>query len=441
MSAPSSNDVLQAYLARVTTLKAAHERALDADELRAIASELGLTEADLAAVDAAAEAAHQRGRGHLAHGRWADAIGELETAAAIRPQDHAVACELAEAHLGRWRAEGAAADREAAGRHARRALELEPGWQRGFALLNELDAPRRRPFGPARVAAWAIVLLALGTVGAYYLRPPAAPPSAPPLGDRPPAGDHGGSEPAAGDRDARPAAAAEVEIPLALAPGPKAAGLVVTPRLCRLNNYPERSFVTFAAEVRNDGRSEIGRLVMEVALLGEDGSPLAIYPTEVAGSQTATQRPGDTLLLSGLRQTTPALRKVRLTVLARDEAAAPASYGTTPVAPLEWAIVKPAHLAIEVRERALGVNWMKELKAEPIAIGQFELHNKGGAIRTLRLEMALLDAAGRRLGGYERLVVSGEGMALQPGEVRLSKWYVRVPQAFSRYKLRVLEVE
>ena len=69
-----SDDLLQSYVARVTATKAATDRALDAEELRAIAADLGLTDADLAAVDEAAAAAHQRGRGHLAHGRFSDAI-------------------------------------------------------------------------------------------------------------------------------------------------------------------------------------------------------------------------------------------------------------------------------------------------------------------------------------------------------------------------------
>ncbi len=428
MTDRAAEDVLQAYLARVAALKAARDQALDADELRAIASELGLTDADLAAIDAAAQAAHQRGRGHLAHGRWADAIAELATAAELRPQDHAVACDQAEAHLGRWRAEGRAADREAAGRHARRALAIDPGWQRGFGLLNELDArPRQRPRRPARLIAWAIVLLTLGVVAVVYLGV-SSPRQAPAARERPPTAQ-------------AEAVPAEIEIPFELTPGPQAAGLRVTPRFCRLNNYPERSFWKLAAEVRNDGRTEIARLLVEVALLDAGDRPLSLYTTEVAGSQTATLRPGDMQLLGGIRETTPALRKVRLTVRSRDEVQAPARYGTTPVAPLEWAIAKPAHLDLEVRERTLTVQKMTFLKADPIAIGQFELHNKGAAIRTLRLEMALLDASSRRIGEYERLVVSGEGMELRPGEVRLDKWYVRVPKGFSRYALRVVEVQ
>lgn len=134
-----------------------------------------------------------------------------------------------------------------------------------------------------------------------------------------------------------------------------------------------------AADLRNDGRTEISRLLVETALLGEHDAPLARWTTEVVGSQTAVLRPGD----------------------------------------------QP----------------MTFLKSDPIAVGQFEIRNKGAAIRTLRLEMALLDPAGKRLGGHDRLVVTGEGMELRPGETRLSRWYVKVPKGFSRYAMRVLDAE
>ena len=434
MTHQPEGDVLQTYLARVAALKAAHDRALDADDLREIASDLGLTEADLAAVDAAAQAAHQRGRGHLAHGRFADAIAEFEVAAEIRPLGQALAADQAEAHLGRWRAEGRAEDREAAARHARRGLTLDPTWQRGFALLNELDAPRRGAPRPTQLLALGVTLALLGAGFAAFVllaRPTAAPRRAT------------APAPVVVEQVAPVAAQApsEVAIPFELA-GEQATGLTITPRFSRLNNYTERSYWKMAGELRNDGRSEIARLFVEVALLGEGDRPLLLYTTELAGRQTVPLRPGDALVFNALRQTTPALRKVRMTVRSRDEAPAPATYGTTPVAPLEWAIVKPPQFALALRERTLKVQKMSFPKgSDPIAVGQFELHNQGAAIRTLRLEMAQLDASSKRLGAYDRLVVSGDGMELRPGEVRLVRWYSRVPKAFSRYAMRVIEID
>lgn len=128
-----------AHLERVVAVSEARKGRLDAAELAAIARELGLGEADLAAAQQEAEDHFTRGQGFAARGLWTDAIAELTEAHTLAPARLDISLALARAHQRR----GAAADLEIADRLARMALEWEPGDQAAFSILADLDAGRR----------------------------------------------------------------------------------------------------------------------------------------------------------------------------------------------------------------------------------------------------------------------------------------------------------
>jgi tetratricopeptide (TPR) repeat protein len=121
-------------------------------DLKAIAAEVGLDERDLAKVDKAAQAHFDRGSGYGRHGRFDEAIAELSVSAALRPTDPKVTLRLAEAYAGRWRAKRDRDDRTEAERLAKRCVELQPGFEPAFALLESLDQDEDVPVadGPPR---------------------------------------------------------------------------------------------------------------------------------------------------------------------------------------------------------------------------------------------------------------------------------------------------
>lgn len=114
-----------------------------------IALELGLTEADLARVEATVDDHVARGRNFLAHTCFDDAVREWRAARALAPWRPDVAHGLAEAHAARFHEAGDTRDRAEAEALARARLAKEPDHQPSYVLLRALSEPR-----PSRWRAW-----------------------------------------------------------------------------------------------------------------------------------------------------------------------------------------------------------------------------------------------------------------------------------------------
>lgn len=142
--------ILQDYLARLMTMQDQRESWLEAEDLRTAAHDLGLSDEDLARLQATTEAHRERGRRFVERRLWDEAVEAYRQAAALNPFDAALARELAEAYLARWQATGAEADRAAAERYAHRALELDTGQEAAYEVLRQLKRQPIRSQGPPR---------------------------------------------------------------------------------------------------------------------------------------------------------------------------------------------------------------------------------------------------------------------------------------------------
>ena len=98
----AKKDTLSTYLKRVMALKEERRRTPSEEELKSVARELGLSDEDLVAIDRLAEDHAVRGQGFLEHGRFGDAVNELEEAVGVAPRRVEWLHSLARAHLGRW---------------------------------------------------------------------------------------------------------------------------------------------------------------------------------------------------------------------------------------------------------------------------------------------------------------------------------------------------
>lgn len=187
------------HLGRVLALSEERKGRLDADELIAVARDLGITPADLELAAKEAQDHFTRGAGFAARGLWDDAIAELTEARAYAPTRLDISLELARAHHHR----GKSGDRPVAERIARLALEWEPTNATAFAVLAELAADERGRRARRR-AALVGGLAALGLLTAYLVGRSADETQRP------------------ADETQRPAAPAR-EVPAATAPAPHAA--------------------------------------------------------------------------------------------------------------------------------------------------------------------------------------------------------------------------
>jgi hypothetical protein len=135
------DDMIRSYVSRVMEVRERREDAMSAEELRAIARDIGLSDEDLAAAERESVDHAQRGRQFLQHDRLNDGIDALQKSLALAPAEITVRLDLARALRDRYRASHNPQDRTQAAAHARRCIEQDPACQPAYPLLNELDAP------------------------------------------------------------------------------------------------------------------------------------------------------------------------------------------------------------------------------------------------------------------------------------------------------------
>lgn len=144
MNRDHQQEMLRRYIERLSALRAERGRQIGLEDMKEVARELGMSDDDIAAADTAAGAHRERGVHHLRHRRWNDAVTELREAAALDPLGVETLHALATAHKECWLAAGGESDRRQASELASRTIAIDPGHDPSYALLNELDQPRRR---------------------------------------------------------------------------------------------------------------------------------------------------------------------------------------------------------------------------------------------------------------------------------------------------------
>ncbi|MBA2662220.1 MAG: tetratricopeptide repeat protein [Bradymonadaceae bacterium] len=441
--------MLKTYIERVMALRDQRHRSLNASELRTIAQELGMSDADIAASEEAGRAYLARGRGYLAHGRLDDAIRELEEAAILLPGEVEALRLLASGHRDRWFVTGKEESRAAAREFARQCIDADANDTQSYTLLNELEGPRpAQAAGGASVRSNARQMLAVAgaflsvsvMLAAFVLF----------------AVDESNGEPvdvgqgATGQVEAAPQPKAavsgsvepEVDLDVELVADARSDGLKLVVRHSRLKNFADRSFYELHAGLLNEGKFEVEAIKVRSEFLGADGQP-AYDPknSDAMSSHQAIIRPGDLHVFSQLTELGPRVERVRLTVTTIDKQPSGGVYGTSRPIEVGWEIAQPEHLRILVRERSQSFS-SGSLNDKGYFRASLEVENQGSAaIRTLKLGTRLFDKDGRELEKDQTFVAHGGGAALLPGETRVVSTITNVAQSYDHYKLVVVSAE
>jgi hypothetical protein len=234
---------------------------------------------------------------------------------------------------------------------------------------------------------------------------------------------------------------AEVDCPVALEPSLQSDGLQLDVRLSRLNNYPDSSYYTLHALLRNSRPTEISKLGLRLEMLDRRGTVLGAESFNAPDTYQAPLRPGDAQVVEQLVKASPAMKSARLRVQLADKTAAAGQYAPARPVELEWAVSKPERVPIEVSERSAATSanpLFNELSYDAV----FEIRNVGqGSLRTLKLEQRFFDAAGTQLKAQSFLVVVYGGTTMLPGEMRTYRSLAGLPTNYDHNKLVVLEVQ
>lgn len=363
-------------------------------EVRAIALELGASEADLAEADRAAEDARTRGRAYIQAGMGDEAVGELRQLVALRPWDDPAGLLLARALLLTRRA----ADRAEADMIAEEVLARQPASAEAIAVRRDAAARLRVRSGLGR-------LLGIGVVASL---------AAAMWGWLP------GGAPTRGSAEALPVELVAPDLP----------GLTYRPHSAASHWHTRDRWwqdeILAGADTRGllHNQGEPVRVQLRLEAYGADGAVILAAGTRVGAPPL---QPGDTTPIgasvSATLATAPApivgLRLIVVDVERLPAASTPATFVS--------AGEVPYGARFEVRARAMA-------RAGHHDTVVLEVHNVGATlIEDLKLAAAFEDKDGRQLGAPQELYVAGvlyPGML--PGEVRVVEagvWSASAPPA------------
>jgi tetratricopeptide (TPR) repeat protein len=133
------NQAIENYIQRVTELTQMGNRVLSHEELLKIASELGITDDEIAIAQQQSQAHFLRAQGYYNLAHWDEAISELENALEVNPFNLPMLHLLVKSHLGRWQQKHSRKDEEQIKIRIKQCLEIQPDDQESLKLLAELD--------------------------------------------------------------------------------------------------------------------------------------------------------------------------------------------------------------------------------------------------------------------------------------------------------------
>lgn len=190
MSSDRYSDDLEKFLRKALDIQLAEpDDPLTEEGLKEIALKAGLSEDDWSRLCQKLNGHLQKGRNFLTFGNHAEAVIELEQAAALAPYRADILADCGRAHAGVWRETGHRSSRERAEEWFRKCLRIEPGNETAAEQLSALKQAGPKASGTVRTTLIAGLLTLAGAVSVWMLAPDSARPDQIPvatLSDSPP---------------------------------------------------------------------------------------------------------------------------------------------------------------------------------------------------------------------------------------------------------------
>lgn len=449
----SCDRTIETYIERLLAWK----EPITAQTLDQLATEIGLSPDDMAAIHKQAQDHLSRGKNYIDFDCFDEAIEELTQAASLDPLNLEILQTLAAAHEGRYQKNKKTADKTAAIQTAKRCLDVAPDDVTATKLIASLDTPKKSPFKSV-LGGVGTLLLVVGVYGSKPIikmlfssnssptidieldiperdlnlddiLPDSAASSAPQATetttDTPGGGNNAIENPP------------EVDIPVIF----EQPGLTIEPRLSRLSNYDDSSFYKLQGVLVNESDQEIDSLRLQVDYLDNAGNVLLSDSTMALDTHEGMMRPGDHHAFDLIKQINPTFTQLRLSVTTVDQLPAPASYPAAQSLDYIWPSAKQSPgIKFELTRRR------ENFSTYAADNGYFEadwgITNTGDqAIRGLKLAVTFYSENNRTLGVNEVYVVSSSDTALLPGEVRPIHVIEQLADTYKRYEINVVEAE
>lgn len=175
---------VHAYMQKILELQKAKEnQTLSQNELKRIALDMGLSEADWEETQQTIENHFIRGENFAKHNNWKDAIYEFEQVVTFHPQHSKAILYLAKAYFNRWEIHRSESLRQQAEHYAKWCLHSDPANNEAAFIISELKKqgkyiPKRmvsrkknNPIILFAVMAVAFIMIIIGFLTFFFLTP------------------------------------------------------------------------------------------------------------------------------------------------------------------------------------------------------------------------------------------------------------------------------
>ena len=133
------HQAIEKYIQKVTELTQVGNHIISDEELLQFASELGISDEEIAIVQQQSQAHYIRGQGYYNLAHWDEAIVELEDALAINPFNLSMLHLLTKSYISRWQKHHKYRDEQQIRIRIKQCLEIQPDDQESLKLLAQFD--------------------------------------------------------------------------------------------------------------------------------------------------------------------------------------------------------------------------------------------------------------------------------------------------------------
>ncbi len=448
------SDTIQLYVERVERLIQQRRQTVTEEDLQEIARELGMSDADLAAVEEEVQSRYERGMGFVDHGMWNDAVEQLREAAALAPSRVYLLHALANAYFCRGRDNKSKDDMQQAEAWARRCLDLDPQYQAAFILLGEIkdqNIAESEGLSTRKAAMTLVGSLVLCVVGgsvasiiAVIIEPSLAEDQntttetdsvvvndnlvVPVAATQPKDTKPVPLQPSAGN------------LPVDFNPGRWKGQVALDLREVNNKVYTDKAYFSWKGLIENTGNLEIDEVTAKLELINGSDEVLVSDIITLVDDYKPALRPGDVNTFYTTKGSEAAVERAKVTITNVKAEPAAKGYAKSKLISPKWAVKKPANLNIEVRERFTSHSH-NDMMNSGFFKAAWEIKNTGSTpIRTVKVGLRLMDGNGTTLDDSSWLVAFSSSPTIRPGEMRLASTTKSVAKTYKKYELSIVEI-
>lgn len=421
------------------------------DELRNIALEVGLSEADWQQVEATLQTHQSRANSFLKFENLDDAIVEFEYCLDLNPYHTATLTQLANIHLLRWHKQNNDNDLARARERANQALALEPTSEAALRILSELkriEAPKPLSFKSPVVLAAALGLV-VALVGLFFWLKPSDEPYEV-IEEIPYVEPEQATQPPTESEAPKTADwqhFTEPNVPLWWRTDRKAAHLELSIESSEFSDYDNSFAYEFKGFVRPTEDIELGKLVLGFRIINQRGDTVSDAQTAALEDYQAAARVGDLIPIDYLyysKKKLPSIDRVEVYVAEVLSEPSNGTYAQSPSKEFTWASPPPPNFGVELRERLLSVSksWDNGTQIEVV----LEFANSGNStIEILGFRLLWWDKKGKSVASDQLYATIRSYSKIRRGQTRIYSGTFGIEQIpfaqFSHYTIEINEIK